>query len=149
MPPKISARLQTDALTFRTEYRALAPANATPEGIERAMCLCGLKVQLKRNKSDPDAKDPSLDTLTRVDKGSPLHELYQQRRVPTQANSPLRNKAFLISLILQGEGHVTSIPPAWQVPHDTLPQAGSKRSSPEAPGTPEVGDGFNLKDKKR
>lgn len=108
-----------------------------------------MKVQRKGNKSDPDAKDLNLQSLLEVDKGSLLYELFTQRRVPKHAKKPLRNKAFLITLVLQGEGHVTSIPPAWQVPHDTLPQAGTKRSSPEGPDTAEVEDGFDLKDNNR
>ena len=149
MPPKTSSRLQRDALLFRTEYRALVPADATPEGVERALFLCGLKKQRAGNKSDPDAKDPNLQSLLDVEKDSPLYELYKQRRDPSKDKRPLRNKAFLITLVLQGEGHLTSIPPTWQVPHDTLPQAGTKRIPPEGPGTPDVEDGFDLKDKNR
>lgn len=149
MPPKISARLQSKVLAFRTEYRAVAPPDATPEGIKRALYLCGLKKQRRGSKTHPDAKDPSLQSLLDVEKDSPLYELYKQRRDPSKDNRPLRNKAFLITLVLQGEGHLTSTPPTWQLPQDTLPHAGVKRISPEGPGTPDVEHGFDLKDKNR
>ncbi len=57
--------------------------------------------------------------LNSTDKQSPHHELYKRRRIPKHGR--LRNKEFLLTLGLESEGHLTAIPPAWQVPHDELP----------------------------
>ena len=145
------ARSAKGSLLLRTEYNAIAPASATPEGVQRALYLCDMHIQPSKtgNKLDPEGNHPCLEKLLKVDKQSPHHELYKQRRIPGDRHSRLRNKEFLIKLVLQGEGHLTAIPPAWQVPHDELPQAGSKRSSAEAQSGKEVEDGFNLSDKNR
>lgn len=75
---------------------------------------------------------------------SPLHKLYKQRCTPKRKHSKLRNKAFLTTLVLEGEGHCTAIPSAWRVPHDELPTAGSKRKSPKTPEKAEVEGGCAL-----
>ncbi|DBB03123.1 hypothetical protein WJX77_003707 [Trebouxia sp. C0004] len=108
-----------------------------------------MKIQPSKTgtKSDPEGNHPCLDKLLKVDKQSSHHELYKQRRIPRDRHSRLRNKEFLITLVLQGEGHLTAIPPAWQVPHHELPQAGSKRSSAEAQSGMEVEDGSDLSDR--
>ena len=149
MPQHISARLLADTIKFRTQYRAQTPVGATPEGVERALDLCALKCQRKGNKSDPEAADPNLQSLLEVDKKDPLYQLYKQRLGPPEKKSRLRNKAFLIALILEGEGHSSSIPPAWQVPEDKLPAAGSKLSCPDGGSLDEVADGYDLSSKNR
>jgi len=80
-----------------------------------------MKIQPSKtgNKSDPEGNDPCLENLLKVDKQSPHHELYKRRRIPKY--SRLRNTEFLLTLGLESEGHLTAIPPAWQVPHDELP----------------------------
>ncbi len=112
---------QRDPLLLRTEYNASAPAGAIPEGVQRALYLCDMKIQPSKtgNKSDPEGNDPCLENLLKVDKQSPHHELYKRRRIPKHGR--LRNKEFLLTLGLESEGHLTAIPPAWQVPHDELP----------------------------
>lgn len=149
MPKHISARLQADTLKFRTQYRAQIPVGATPEGVQRALELCSFKCQRKSNKSDPEAADPNLQTLLEVDDEDPLYQLYKQRNKPARLKSRLRNKAFLIALILEGEGHTSSIPSAWQVPEDELPAAGSKRSCSQDGSSDEVIDGYDVNNKHR
>lgn len=144
-----SAWQQHKALTLRTQYRKLTPAGATPEGVQRALDLCSKKVQRNGNKSDPDAKADCLQNLVEVgkDPSHPSHSLFKQRTIPGHAKGRWRNPEFLMALILQAEGYAASVPAEWLVPHDQLPQVGSKRNSPEAPGTPESEDRFDLQDR--
>ena len=51
--------------------------------------------------------------------------------------SKLRNKAFLIALILKGMGHESAVVPEWWTPEDKVPPPG-KRDSPE-PESPSDG----------
>ena len=147
MPPRISDKLQTGATVCHTAHNAIAPAGATPEGLERALYLCRLKLQRKGNKPDPDLNHPCLQTLLDVDGDSPQYELYKQRRIPKQLRTQAAQQGVPDDARTGKRGPPCSFPSAWQVPHDELPNAGSKRGSPEAQGGAEVEEGFNLSDK--
>lgn len=72
-------------------------------------------------------KPPDLDVICR-----PLDPKPSQRFIPG-GNSKLRNKAFIMALILKGMGHESAVMPEWWTPKDKVPTG--KRDSPE-PETP-------------
>ena len=104
------------------------PTDATPDGIRKAEELIQLPVVAKKkNKVRP----PDLDVICREYDPKP-----SQRFKPGRG-SKLRNKAFLIALILKGMGHESAVMPEWWTPEDKVPPPG-KRDSPE-PESPSDG----------
>ena len=104
------------------------PADATPEGIRKVEELRILPVVARRNKKG--VKGPDLDIICR-----PLDPKPSQRFIPG-SNGKLRNKAFIVALILKGMGHESAVMPEWWTPKDKVPTG--KRDSPE-PETPSDG----------
>lgn len=103
------------------DLRYKAPADATPEGIRKAEELIVLP---KVAKTKNGVRPPDLDVICR-----PYDSKPSQRFIPGRG-SKLRNKAFLIALILKGMGYESAIMPEWWIPEDKEPQIG-KRNSPE------------------
>ena len=100
------------------------PAGATPEGIRKVEELRLLPV-IGRKKNG--VKPPDLDVICR-----PLDPKPSKRFMPG-SNGKLRNKAYIIALILKAMGHESAVMPEWWTPKDKLPTG--KRDSPE-PETP-------------
>ena len=105
------------------DLRCKPPADATPEGIRKAEELI-LLPQIAKTKSGVRPQDLEVICLEYDPKPS-------QRFIPGRG-SKLRNKAFLIALILKGMGHDSAIMPEWWTPADTVPPTG-KRDGPEPP----------------
>lgn len=103
------------------DLKYVPPAGATPEGIRKAEELTAMPMIAKKVNG---VRPPDLEVLCREYDPKP-----SKRFIPNRG-SKLRNKAYLVALILEGMGFGSAIMPEWWTPHDPSPLS-KKRSTPE------------------
>ena len=115
----------------RVKYNVLAyprTVDASDEDAARARCLLTVRLS-SYSRTDREARTAKGDSIETVqDLAAKYDDPAEQRRFAPPAKAKnLRNREFLVAMIMDGEGRSHAVPPVWRVPVD-LP-VGRKRGS--------------------
>ncbi|KAL3147722.1 hypothetical protein ABBQ32_002464 [Trebouxia sp. C0010 RCD-2024] len=115
----------------RVKYNVLPytrTVGASDEDAARARSVLTMRFSFYRQnqRETPAAKGESIETVQ--DLAAKFDNPAEQRRFAPPAKAKnLRNREFLVTMILDGEGRSHAVPPIWRIPVD-LP-VGRKRGS--------------------